>query len=141
MKWQAALVCVLLTSVVMVGQDEMEPYLKSAPIPLYPKKAQQERVQGEVEVNYTINGEGDTSQFEAVSGDKQLQKAAIDVLRTWKFRWTERCNCVVRRKATFVYKLSEKMTTPESPKVSVRWFEGDRFEIEADLLPPATASK
>jgi len=106
MKSIFALIGALLLSLSMLGADA-EPYLKSAQMPFYPPLCRQARIEGTVSMHFTVNEQGDTSDVQAVTGNKMLQDAAIKNIQDWKF-WPSRCACRVKRDAVFVYRLSRR---------------------------------
>ena len=139
MKIALPAVLVLLTSTQLFAADP-EPYLKAVPIPFYPVIAHTARVQGTVTLHATVNEQGNTSDIVATSGHPLLKEAAIQNVKDWKFAWSGSCPCRSTREITFVYKLSGKLESQESPAVTIRWFgkkwdAKDRREIEADELP------
>jgi protein TonB len=54
--------------------------------PVYPTNALHLRIEGEVELLATISKDGDISQVQVLSGDKQLAGAAVDALKRWKYK-------------------------------------------------------
>jgi len=54
--------------------------------PVYPTNALHLRIEGEVELLATISKNGDISQVQVLSGDKQLAGAAVDALKRWKYK-------------------------------------------------------
>ena len=72
-------------SVTMTAQSE--PVLVSANIPRHPPLACQARIAGVVKVTFVLSGKaGEPSNVEAVSGHPMLKDAAIENVKTWKFR-------------------------------------------------------
>jgi TonB family protein len=124
------LLCILLISTTVLASDP-EPFLKSAPMPFYPRLALQARIQGEVIVRVQISKAGDTS-VEALSGHALLRSATMDYVKEWKFGWPYPCACEISREVTFVYKIAPD--SPDSPTTSVRWFGTSRVEIDGESL-------
>ena len=124
----------LLLSTISLAADP-EPYLKSAPMPFYPQLARAARIEGNVSLRLTVDERGDASEVEATSGHIVLRQAAIDNIKSWKFGWPQPCACRVHREVVFLYKLSGKLETPESPTATVKWFGKTRVEVEADVPP------
>jgi len=56
-------------------------------MPFYPPLARQARIEGKVQLHYTVNEQGDTSEIEAVTGHPMLKQAAIENVEGWKFGW------------------------------------------------------
>jgi TonB family protein len=82
------------------------PELVSANIPFYPPLARQARVYGTVTISFTLRANGgEPANVEAVSGHPMLKSAAVENVKTWRFRNTY----AVERKyeTTFHYTLSE----------------------------------
>jgi TonB family protein len=115
-----ALIVVLLLNLLATGAD-LDPSLKSAPMPFYPPLARQARVMGRVSLQFTVNEQGETSDIEASAERKILQDAAVEDVRNWKF-WPPRCACRVKREAIVIYNLSTELRAAESPTVAVKWF-------------------
>ena len=132
----------LLFSVHSVAADP-EPYLKSAPMPFYPRLARLARLSGRVNLDFLVDQEGNTSEIEAevktdaANGAGLLREAAIENLRNWKYAWSSPGSGRSRKKVLFVYKFSGELESPERPSVTVRWFgktDPIRVEIEGDSI-------
>jgi len=54
--------------------------------PKYPEEAREDRIQGTVVLHALISKEGDVIGLWAVSGDPLLVKAAIKVVKQWKYK-------------------------------------------------------
>lgn len=135
------LVVLLLT--VYCSAADPEPYLKSAPLPFYPRLARLARLSGQVSLHFLVDQDGNASEIEAevktdaVNGAGLLRDDAIENVRNWKFAWPRPCRCRSRRQAVFVYRFSGELESPERPNVTVRWFgktDTIRVEIEGDLI-------
>jgi TonB family protein len=120
MKVALVLIVGVLLNLPALGAD-IEPYLKSAPMPFYPPLALRARVMGKVSLHFTINEQGETSDIEASTGAKLLQDAAVENVHKWKFR-PPPCACRVKREAVIVYNLSPEARVAESATVAVKWF-------------------
>jgi TonB family protein len=129
-----SMVLFLLLSASSFAADP-ELYLKSAPMPFYPGLARAARIEGKVSLRLTVDEQGDTSEVEATSGHIMLRQAAIDNVKGWKFGWPQPCMCRVHREVVFLYKLSGKQETSESPTATVKWFGKTRVEVQADVPP------
>ena len=119
----------------LVPADDPVPYLKSAPMPFYPPIARQARIEGTVKVHATVNQDGDTTEIEALSGHALLRSATVEYVKGWKFIWPHPCACKAKRDITFLYKMSGKEASANSPTATVRWFGSSLVEVEADELP------
>ena len=120
MKAAFTLIAVLSLNLSLFGAD-LEPSLKSAPMPFYPIICREARIQGQVILHFTINEQGDTSDVEAVAGPPMLQRAAIEEVRSWKFSWVHPCTCRAKREVVFVYTLGDWMDEDGATSI-VKWF-------------------
>jgi TonB family protein len=99
-------ICLTLAICTGMAAQTDEPELLSASIPFFPPLARQARVYGTVTVAFTLAGNsGEPVNVESVSGHPMLKSAAVENVRTWRFRNTY----AVERKyeTTFHYTLSE----------------------------------
>ena len=72
-------------SVTMAAQSE--PVLVSANIPRHPPLACQARIAGVVKLTFVLSGNaGEPTDVEVISGHPMLKDAAIENVKTWKFR-------------------------------------------------------
>jgi general secretion pathway protein A len=69
-----------------VGSQLMQPELLSKVLPLYPPAARQLRLKGDVIVNFVVQESGNVSDLHVVSGPIMLRQAALDALRSWKYK-------------------------------------------------------
>ena len=127
-----SMVLFLLLSASSFAADP-EPYLKSAPMPFYPGLARAARIEGQVSLRLIVDEQGNTSEVEATGGHLLLRQAAMENVKNWKFGWPQPCICRVHREVVFLYKLSGKQETSESPTATVKWFGKTRVEVEADV--------
>jgi TonB family protein len=66
---------------------QSEPVLVSANIPRHPPLACQARTEGVVKLTFVLMGEaGEPTNVEVISGHPMLKDAAIENVKTWKFR-------------------------------------------------------
>jgi protein TonB len=56
--------------------------------PVYPAEAKQNRVQGKVELEITIDKEGRVSDVTVAGGPAELIRSAVDAVRQWVYRPT-----------------------------------------------------
>jgi protein TonB len=54
--------------------------------PVYPDRALQLRIQGQVELEALVGKDGSIEQLKLVSGDELLAAAAADAVRQWHFK-------------------------------------------------------
>jgi len=58
----------------------------SSPPPIYPAVAKAENIEGTVIVDILVDATGKVTQTKAISGPVQLQPAAVDAVRYWKYQ-------------------------------------------------------
>ena len=123
---------------------DSEPYLRSAPMPFYPRLARLARLSAQVRLHFIVDQDGNTSEIEAetktdaINGAAILRDEAIENVRSWKFARSVPCGCRSKMEASIIYKFSGELESPERPNVTVRWFgktDTIRVEIEGDLIP------
>jgi TonB family protein len=85
------------------GAPKLLPTVIQHAEPVYPALARQARIEGEVQVNFTTNGESVIA-AEALSGHPLLAPPALDNVRTWKFAPHDQGNFTV----TFRYRLQSQ---------------------------------
>jgi len=71
---------------VRVSSGTMQGSLISRPDPVYPPIAKAAHVQGAVILHATISKQGTIEGLNAISGPPMLQGAAMDAVRTWKYK-------------------------------------------------------
>ena len=76
----------VLATVQPRGGRATEPELLVSSAPIYPAMARQARVEGEVVIAAVIDTTGKLTNMTVVSGAPLLQNAALDSLRTWRYR-------------------------------------------------------
>jgi TonB family protein len=69
-----------------VGGQVKQPELLSRVLPPYPPVARQWRVEGDVVVNFVVEESGNVSAMSIVSGPMLLREAALNALRSWKYK-------------------------------------------------------
>jgi TonB family protein len=69
-----------------VGAQVKQPELLSRVLPQYPPAARQLRVEGDVIVNFVVDESGNVSDMNIVSGPMMLRQAALNALRSWKYK-------------------------------------------------------
>ena len=72
--------------VLKVSQGVSEGLLVKRVQPVYPEQARQMRVQGPVELQATINRDGNISNVKVVTGNAQLARAAVEAVKQWKYK-------------------------------------------------------
>jgi protein TonB len=69
-----------------ISAGVMEGYLIQKTMPIYPPVARAERVTGTVVLQATISKTGTIENLHVVSGPAMLQSAAVDAVKTWRYR-------------------------------------------------------
>jgi TonB family protein len=86
-RYLGAVTLLMLTASLGAIAQADNPELVSANIPYYPPLARQARVYGTVRVAFTLlANSGEPVQVEAVSGHPMLESAAVENVKTWRFR-------------------------------------------------------
>ena len=81
----ATVPCLLAFCIAMAAQSE--PSLIAVNMPTYPPLARQARIAGVVKVTFVLTGNaGEPTNVELVSGHPMLKDAAIENVKTWKFK-------------------------------------------------------
>jgi periplasmic protein TonB len=70
---------------VVSGGRVKQPRLISSVSPVYPQAAMQANVQGDVQVQATIDETGRVTKMKIISGPMLLQRAAMDSVRQWRY--------------------------------------------------------
>jgi TonB family protein len=70
---------------VVTVKDTGGPELLHSPEAIYPAAALAKGIEGMVNLNVSVDGEGRVSKVEAASGPEELRQAAIDAVRQWQF--------------------------------------------------------
>jgi Gram-negative bacterial TonB protein C-terminal len=96
-----SLILLSIPAVKAQGSPDALPKVIRHAQPVYPPLARQNRIQGDVRVKLTTDGESVTS-AETIEGPPLLSKAAEDNVRTWKFARHSPSTFVI----TFRYKLT-----------------------------------
>lgn len=73
---------------VRVGGDVMQMNLIQQVPPVYPPDAKQNRIQGEVKLEVTIDKDGHVAEARPASGPPELTQSAIDAVSQWVYRPT-----------------------------------------------------
>ncbi len=70
----------------VISQGVSRGLLMKAVQPVYPPTALAMRIEGSVQLTATIAKTGTISEVKAVSGDKELARAALDAVKQWKYK-------------------------------------------------------
>ena len=73
---------------IRVGGNVAQANRISAPLPVYPAEAKQNRIQGTVKLEVTIDKEGHVANMSLISGPPELVRSAIDAVQQWVYRPT-----------------------------------------------------
>ncbi len=84
-----------------VGGDVQKSKLINQVTPIYPRFAQQMRIQGTVRLHATISKDGRVMELTLVSGPPQLVQAAMDAVKQWRFSPTTLNNTPVEVDCVF----------------------------------------
>ena len=84
--------------------NEFFPKPISSELPMYPETARMARVAGTVKLWFVLNGEGEVTQTNAVSGNPLLRGAAANTVNSWKFL-PNTIRPSIRYETEFVYML------------------------------------
>ncbi len=76
----------ILATLLPHGGRTKEPELLFSSAPIYPAMARQAHLEGQVTIDAVIDTTGKLTNMTIVSGAPLLQQAALDSLRTWKYR-------------------------------------------------------
>jgi TonB family protein len=77
---------VSVPQVLKVSQGVSEGLLVKRVQPVYPEQARQMRVQGPVQLQATINKDGNISNVKVMTGNAQLARAAVEAVKQWKYK-------------------------------------------------------
>jgi TonB family protein len=69
-----------------IQSQVMEGYLISAPRPEYPPQARRDHIEGQVALQATISRSGSIQTLHVIKGAAALRGAAIDAVRSWRYR-------------------------------------------------------
>jgi TonB family protein len=132
---------VVIVSLVLAGiasgQALPEPTLVSAGLPGYPPIARLAKIQGEVQVDFTLNSNGEIVSAAAVSGHPMLKAAAEENVKTWRFQLPKDLYRTDWKYSTvFNFKISKDEQPYESPKLAVT-LDSYRY-VEVVTNPPST---
>jgi TonB family protein len=78
--------CTLNLCCLSFAQQPPEPILESAQMPKYPPLALGARIEGEVQVSFVLNHDGEVTSVEVLSGHPMLREATAATVRSWKFQ-------------------------------------------------------
>ena len=106
-----SVLCLLATICVTVAAQTYEPQLITVNMPKYPPLAHQARIEGVVQLTFTLSANsGEPTNIEVVSGHPMLKAAAVDNLKTWRFE--NRYAAERKYEATFNFRLSNIESLP-----------------------------
>jgi protein TonB len=73
---------------IRIGGNEAQANRLSAPVPVYPAEAKQNRIQGTVRLEITIDKEGRVANMSLLSGPPELVRSATDAVQQWVYKPT-----------------------------------------------------
>lgn len=107
----------------------------SSDLPVYPERARAARVAGTVKMWFVVNGSGEVTRAQVVSGNPILRDSALKVVRSWKFR-PESIRADGRHETEFVYVLDVQSEEGE-PKLTVELKDYRRVEVVSQMYVEA----
>jgi TonB family protein len=133
---------VVITILLVVGataalfaSDGIFPKPISSELPMYPERARSARVAGTVKIWFVLDGSGEVTQAQSVSGNPMLRDAAVSTVKSWKFL-TNSVQANVRYETEFVYVLNVQPKNGE-PKLTVSMTDFRRVEIVSERYAEA----
>lgn len=120
------------------AQKLPQPILEHAALPLYPPIAIAARLKGTVKLTFILSQNGDVAEVQAISGPKPLSEAAVEEVKTWRFRLPhDLFRTEWRYETEFVYRFSgREVETNAVPKLAVSLSTFDHIEIVSDAVKP-----
>jgi TonB family protein len=121
MRYPIILALTLITATVSaMAQNPTEPRRTFAGLPSYPAIARAARIQGDVDVQFVLNANGETELVTAVSGPSVLRGEAEGNVKTWKFQLPLGATRTEwKYTTTFKFKISEDDSPYQTPKLTV----------------------
>jgi TonB family protein len=125
--------CLLASSLFADGRSK--PVLESSQTPRYPAIAATAHVEGSVEAEFTLDGDGNITFVRILSGPALLARATEDNIRTWKFSMPPKDGGPDRKyKTTFSYHISGRYPTESEPlRLTITFVSFEHVEITTDL--------
>lgn len=74
--------------VIRIGGNVQQANLVSQVTPVYPPEAKQDRIQGTVQLQVTIDKQGHVEEISVLGGPDVLVQAAVEAVRQWTYRPT-----------------------------------------------------
>jgi TonB family protein len=75
----------LVLTAICLAAETSERCVTSIGIPIYPRLAEQARIEGTVKVGITVDETGAVVKASGISGHQMLQGAAVEKAKTWRF--------------------------------------------------------
>jgi TonB family protein len=119
-----------LTSAISLFGSDTIPAPEKADLPTYPTEARDARIEGVVKVSFVVDGKGNVTRAEVMSGNPLLRNSALQNVKSWKFA-SEMIGPTKKYETEFIYRL-EVQKNPGPPKLLVSFKEG-RVEITSEL--------
>lgn len=107
----------------------------SSALPMYPEEARAARVAGNVKLSFVLNRKGEVVDTTIVSGNPLLRDAALNAVRSWRFR-PDALRPDVRFETEFVYVLNVQPKEGE-PSLKVSMTDFRRVEVVSELYVKA----
>jgi TonB family protein len=136
MKTFLALVVIAALSVaVLAGEVSSSSEFRPKPIlsefPMYPELARMAHVAGIVKLWFVLNGNGEVTRAEIISGTPLLRDAAVSTVKSWKFQ-LDSIRPNVRYETEFIYVL-DFQPIKGTPKLKVSMIDFRRVEIVSEI--------
>jgi TonB family protein len=107
----------------------------SSELPTYPELARYAHIVGEVKLWFSVDEDGAVSQVGIVSGHLVFRDAAVNAVKTWRFR-PGLMQPNTRYETDFVYDLRPQ-SEPGEPKLTVSMTDFRRVEVVSEVYTPA----
>jgi TonB family protein len=105
-----------LVTTIAPAQTQLDPVLKTHDQPVYPPLSRQARIQGQVQIEFVVNQNGEPVSVTAVSGHPMLAPAAEASVWTWRFSMPKSHSIEdLHLATTFDYVLSDTVPNDSAP--------------------------
>lgn len=148
MRIGAAVSLGLICAAALHAQGANEPTLRSRVAPRYPVLARNAGIQGNVKIEFELNGPGETTAVRIVSGHPLLAKAALDAVNDWRFapptggfeadkKYEATVEFVLSGTASLLKDTVAEVSVESRPFLTVRVVTPRQGAIEAEKCPAA----
>ncbi len=133
MKLAQCIVFCALMAISAAAQRNAQPLLETAALPKYPPIARQVRIEGIVRISFSLGTDGTVSDAQVLSGHPMLKAAALENVRTWRFRLQGVGEPNQRFETEFIFRLSGK-DVPDNPRLTVSLESFRHVEVTSDVV-------